>query len=183
MLFPTLDVFVDGGGNNRAGVDRYLQKMPPFHRIYVFEPNPLFHDEYDGKLTLLKKAIWVEDCTLPFYLSRDPNQVSSSVIKDKLCKVGSDFTSYHDDPIEVEAIDFSEWVRSNIKPNHRLVLKLDIEGAEYEVLWKMIRDGTIAAVKKLYVEFHNHVRAVSSSHHNALIAALKRHGVTPLYWD
>ena len=35
------------------------------------------------------------------------------------------------------------------------MLKLDIEGAEYQVLDKMIRDGSIAYVDRLYVEFHN----------------------------
>jgi hypothetical protein len=35
-----------------------------------------------------------------------------------------------------------------------IVLKVDIEGAEYEVLEKMFEDGSIEYIDELYIEWH-----------------------------
>lgn len=60
----------------------------------------------------------------------------------------------------VDAIDFSRWLRetfvkhSNGQPPY-VAVKMDIEGAEYDVLEKMVKDGTINYVNDLIVEFHS----------------------------
>lgn len=185
MLFPYIDVFVDGGGNSRAWVDRYLPKLPKFHKVYVFEPNPKFHPSYNqSKFTLIKKAIWTEDCRKPFYVSKDERQVASSLLSEKLCKVDSEIIPYwYDEPLEVECIDFSRWIEDNIKPYWNLTLKLDIEGAEYDVLSHMIECGTITRVKKLFVEFHLDTLPGKKDHHDKLIGALTACGVEINHWD
>jgi hypothetical protein len=63
-----------------------------------------------------------------------------------------------------------------------LTLKLDIEGAEYVVLRKMIKDKTIKMVKSLYVEFHGDRFSVSTEDHNSLLKELKRNGIVPKKW-
>lgn len=160
--------------------------MPPFHKVYVFEPNPRFHNDYHGHdVILIPKAIWTTDTLMPFYLSKDPNQVSSSLIRDKLCRDGNELVPsfYHEKPIEIQCINFSKWIESCIKPHHRLTLKLDIEGAEYEVLWDMIRQGTITKVWKLFVEFHWQARQMPETDHLSLVNALRSYGVEPHPWD
>lgn len=183
MLLPNIDVFIDGGGNDRILMEKYLAKLHPFHKVYVFEPNPLFYNSYNNSnLILIKKAIWISNGKLPFYLSTDPRQVGSSLLQEKLCKVNNKLVKdWTKDPIEVDCVDFSEWIRNNIKPYYNLTLKLDIEGAEYKVLWKMIKDGTISFIKKLFVEFHT--EHLGEEHHDLLIAALEKHGITPHFWD
>ncbi len=185
MLFPTLEVFVDGGGNSRAWVERYMPNLPKFDKIYVFEPNPRFHPDYDQSgFTLIKKAIWTEDCRKPFYISKDERQVASSLLREKLCKVNSEIIPYwHDEPIEVECVDFSRWLEENIHPCHDLTLKLDIEGAEYDVLSHMIERGTIKYVKKLFVEFHLDTIQGKKSHHDKLLSTLAACGVEINHWD
>lgn len=185
MFTPNLEVFVDGGGNSAVGVERYLAKFPPFHKVFVFEPNPAFNKSYtDKKITLIQKAIWTEDGTFPFYLSKDEKQASSSLLSDKLCRVGKEFIQgFQDDPIQVECVDFSQWLKSNIKPHYSLTLKLDIEGAEYKVLRKMIDDGTINLVKNLYVEFHRDHLKMSIEEHNLLLSDLRGQGIEPKEWD
>jgi uncharacterized protein YfeS len=56
---------------------------------------------------------------------------------------------------EIDCFDFSKYVKDNFKVDDYIVCKLDIEGAEYPVLEKMIKDETIPYIKKLYVEFHS----------------------------
>ena len=57
----------------------------------------------------------------------------------------------------VECIDFSEFLKNNIEPESNVICKMDIEGAEYEVLGKLINDDTITIINSLYVEWHNHL--------------------------
>ena len=86
-------------------------------------------------------------------------------------------------PIEAECLDFSKWLSTNMKPYYDITLKLDIEGAEYDVLWKMINDGTIRYIKKLYVEFHlEHLQNKKESHFE-LINVLEKIGLSPKDWQ
>ena len=50
--------------------------------------------------------------------------------------------------------NFSEFL-NQFDGNTYLVVKLDIEGAEYEVLENIITSGMINKVNELYVEFHD----------------------------
>lgn len=172
MLNPTLNVFIDGGGNHQNTVIQYLKDFPKFNRIYVFEPNPIFHSTYDNFI-LIKKAIWTSNCNLPFYLSQDEGLIGSSLIKNKLSRIDSQLipSYWRDKPIEVECINFSEWLKNNIKSYYKVILKLDIEGAEYDVLTKLLKDGTIKYINKLYVEFH----VVENKKSNKLIDELKKY--------
>lgn len=182
-----LNIFIDGGGNRCVSVQKYL-KLTNFNKVYVFEPNTLFHDNYHNSgYKLIRKAIWIENCIKKFYISKDQNQVASSLLKEKLCKVDSKRISYwHDEPLTVKCIDFSQWLKllcNSFKNNCIITLKLDIEGAEYEVLQKMINDDTICLVNKLYVEFHSETLPEKKEIENQLIINLKKCGVTPNEWD
>jgi len=180
----SLNIFIDGGGNWRRIVDRYL-KLATFDEVYVFEPNPMFHDSYDDSdYTLIKKAIWTNDGHLPLFISKDENQVASSLLEEKLCKVNSKVVPYwHEKPINIECVDFGKWIKENISPEDRLTLKLDIEGAEYDVLWQMIDDDSIALVDELYVEFHLATLPNKENEQLLLIQALRECGLPPQEWD
>ena len=77
-------------------------------------------------------------------------------IKDKLER-----PDHHDvkltfpETLEVEAIDFSMWIRENFVEDDYIFLKMDIEGSEYKVLPKMIEDGTINYINDLIIEWHD----------------------------
>jgi FkbM family methyltransferase len=181
MLVPT--VFVDCGGNDCAGVKKYLSKMRPFDKVYVFEPNPVFNDSYQGsEFTLIKKAVWTEDGILPFYVSKDDRQIGSSLLENKLCKVAGELKPFwHDACLMTECVDLGAWLKK-LPPCH-LTLKLDIEGAEYPVLWKMVRDESIKLVSKLYVEFHDDTMKITPHEHVELLDAIQACGIDVYYWD
>jgi hypothetical protein len=106
------------------------------------------------------------------------------LIKDKLCRVGDGFRDdFKEVPIDVGCVDFSEWICSVTRVHDNVTLKLDIEGSEYEVLWKMIKDGSISRVKKLYIEFHKDHMGVSDNDHNTLIKELKSRNLNPFFWN
>jgi CheY-like chemotaxis protein len=57
--------------------------------------------------------------------------------------------------VEVTKINFSEWLGQHLNEDNYTILKMDIEGAEYDTLEKIISDGRIKFIKKLYIEWHS----------------------------
>ena len=55
----------------------------------------------------------------------------------------------------VECIDFSQWVGVNFVKDDYIIMKMDIEGSEYKVLPKMIKDNTIQYIDELIIEWHS----------------------------
>ena len=182
-------IFIDGGGNWKRSVDRYL-RLCHYDRVYVFEPNPIFHASYSGSnYVFIKKAMWVDECVMSFFPSKDANQVAGSLFSFKKSKVmtkdGIELQSnYWGEVQQVECIDFSKWLKSTIAPTDIVTLKLDIEGAEYTVLTKLIQDGTISMINRLYVEFHSDTMLDNYPNWESnLRLLLTNRGLPPLDWD
>ena len=57
--------------------------------------------------------------------------------------------------INVKIINFSEYLQQKSKEFETIVVKMDIEGAEVDLLEKMIDNNTIKLINYLYVEFHS----------------------------
>ena len=87
------------------------------------------------------KAVWIKDGTITWY---DDEDEGSSVIIDK----------YRFNSRKAECFDLSLWIKNNFTKDDYIVLKLDIEGAEYEVLQKLYDDSTMEYINKLYCEIH-----------------------------
>ncbi|XP_071959410.1 uncharacterized protein [Antedon mediterranea] len=56
----------------------------------------------------------------------------------------------------VSTIDLSMWIQRNLQIEDYVILKLDVEGAEFEIFQKMLKDGTFKWIDKLYGEYHFH---------------------------
>lgn len=54
----------------------------------------------------------------------------------------------------IDCIDFSNYILKNFNKNDFIVCKFDIEGAEYDILEKMIKDNTINYINHFFIEFH-----------------------------
>jgi len=59
------------------------------------------------------------------------------------------------DKIKAPCIDFSKWIRSKFHDNDEVIIKVDIEGAEYFVLEKLIQDGIPPFIKNVNIEWHD----------------------------
>lgn len=86
---------------------------------------------------------------------------------------------------EVESIDFSKWIKRNCSESDFIVLKLDIEGSEYQVLEKMIADDTLKYIDALYVEWHDWVFANKEPYiikKNAIMDKIKQLNIKYTEW-
>jgi hypothetical protein len=62
----------------------------------------------------------------------------------------------HEDGIRVDvpALNFSDYLARNFLPEDTVIVRCDIEGAEYEVLKSMVVTGTARLVDYMDVEWH-----------------------------
>lgn len=174
-----MDIFVDAGGFTADT----LKMANPGEWVHVFEPNPeLAHYYYEeglpvtvarDRLTLHQSAAWIYDGMAKLYMG-NKGGIEYSLRPNKV--------NVHDDEwLEVPCIDFSWWV-ATIRPTcDKLRVKLNIEGAEYAILAKMVRDGTYQLVDEWTVAFHWHkLKGWDEAKHEAFLATLP---TQPLPWE
>lgn len=170
-------VFLDCGARHCDITRKHLKQGFTDWDFYLFEANPGLKKHYDQLIVeypqinsfYLNKAVWIEDGETDFYFSRRGNS-GSTIVKEKFSNKVD-----HDNPIKVETIDFSEWIENNLNKNDYTILKIDIEGAEYEVLGKMIDDGTIDYMNKIIVEWHGRSKMKCTQRHHDLYKKAKEY--------
>jgi FkbM family methyltransferase len=135
---PENATIIDCGANIGLSVI-YFKKEFPSCRVVAFEPdgknfellknNIQSHDLKD--VELLKKAVWIENTQLKF--SESGNMGS---------KIGGD-----NNTVKVDAVRLKDFLSANVD-----FLKIDIEGAEYEVLKDI--EANLYQVNKMFLEYH-----------------------------
>lgn len=138
-------------GCKTYGVDASL--VPLIERfapdiLYGFDPLL----EYDATTTidgtdvdLRKKAAWLHDGTTLLGVGA-PFHLDATVLADKNDRDEWSVTT------EVPCFDFSRWLARLPEP---VVLKMNVEGAEFPLLERLIADGTIERVESLIVSWHD----------------------------
>ena len=178
-------IFIDGGGHRATSV-RYFRKFfedADKFEIHSFEPleeNWSYFEQYkdDPMVILYKAGLWSETTEREFYIA---DHGSSSFFSDK-CNVGGGEVR------SVDCIGLEQWMLENLSGDpdkEYVILKLDVEGSEYEILKPLISSGTISYVDELYVEWHlKKVPSLSPVAHLDIVEKLVYdHGLTPYSWS
>lgn len=146
-------------------------------KVFAFDPTP-------------KSIRWVADSKLPpdfiftplglgirnetavFYLPKNDAYVSGSVIQNDFVDQGK--------RVEVELRTLRTFVT---KHGHEKidVLKMDIEGAEYEVLPDILNSGI--QIGQILVEFHHRMVEDGYAKTKAAVQLLRDHGFVPFAWS
>jgi len=135
--------------------------------IFAFEPNPYVTPDCIEHTVFSRKAAWTEDGKIALFVSkRRKTRSGATVMKNKLEK---DFCV----PVKVKCFDFSKWILDNFNKKDYVVIKFNIEGAEYLILKKMIADGSIHYVNRIYVQFHAHKMKMDKEEQRDLIRQLQ----------
>jgi len=172
-----MNAYIDLGAYRGLYVKRYRSSSmyTAGCSIYAFECNRTVRNiDYGPDVKLIRSAAWIYDGELDFYISKsNPSMVQgSSVYKAK--RTGN-LDKEH--PQKIPCIDFSKWIRDNFQKEDNIIIKMNIEGAEYDILEKMIADGTIDYIKTLFVQFHWQRIGESVDRHNRLVLELKKHPI------
>lgn len=137
------DVIIDAGLGEDVSFLEELQKYKRFKVVGV-DPTKKSHDYLlvnpVKDMELLKMAIGKSgQDSITIFKNNNPDHVSESCYKDHASTFGME--SY-----EVKCISFDELIKK-YSPS---LIKMDIEGAEYDVLHECV------GVKQICVEFHHH---------------------------
>ncbi|XP_078615347.1 uncharacterized protein LOC144884163 [Branchiostoma floridae x Branchiostoma japonicum] len=85
----------------------------------------------------------------------------------------------------VPTVDLSQWIQENTAVEDYVIFKLDVEGAEYDILKKMLEDGTFKWVDKYYGEFHpgQPVIGWNRTAMSKLVSDVKKTGKPVIDWE
>jgi FkbM family methyltransferase len=128
--------------------------------VIGYEPDPLAFEQLTAAMTgfenvtLHNVAIGTKNDTVKLMRGQhfDRNQKSESV-KSTILDGGRGIAS--DNFVEVELIDFTETLKREIATRGEIAfVKMDIEGAELDLLEKMHAEGLISSIRSLVVETH-----------------------------
>lgn len=174
-------IFIDCGGYDGCSIIKFLEEQPEFECV-TFEPNEALHGYYRLLPTeLVKKAAFNYDGEIGFSID-DEDGDGSSVIKSKRVYFNSGASNKTAPRKQVSCICLSDFIRRNYSFQDYIVLKLDIEGAEYQVLEQMVADDTLKYVDRLLAEFHWEKIQLPEEDHFRLLEQLN--GVLdPDEWD
>lgn len=142
-----MKIFLDCGYYVGKALEYYAPLMDKTWKVYAFEPNTELNVEETSKrfpfeVKWIKKAVWIKDGEVNFRIA---GRNDSSHIDEVRTSV--------DKMIKVPSIDFSKFVKE--LPKAEIVVSMDIEGAEFPVLEKMLEDGTASRIALLDIEFHD----------------------------
>jgi FkbM family methyltransferase len=151
--------FLDCGTNLGQGLTHFNKKFNlinnPEWVIYCFEPNKyidlktIFPNA--NNIIRFQKAVWNKNEILKFKIMCPNNTKHGAGSKlDCITKMWhpDNVTSLYDD---VEAIDFSEFLNTL---NGEIIVKMDIEGSEFNVMDHLIKTNTISKISEIFVETH-----------------------------
>ena len=185
-------VFIDCGANNGSSVRKFKKEIQDAnaYEIYSFEADPIFNKNFpiDG-VKYHNRAVWINDEEITFFRidvnkkgKRGPTEAGTLIEAKNDWNINK---AGHKSFVEVnvKAIDFDAWIRNNFSVNDHIVLKLDIEGAEYEVLDHMFENGSIKYINVLLYEFHNRKCGKTVEDDKALLEKLNKYNIKCGEWD
>jgi FkbM family methyltransferase len=188
-------ILVDCGFNSGLVLQGFLRRLPQGFQAYGFDVNArIFSDnaqrmknENPNILSLDFAAVSDHDGVVDFFEIGDPQgqpfpAQGTTTLREIAAQKFLPSSLQTPAACTVPCVDFSGWLQalwqrhSNGAPPH-IVVKMDIEGAEYAVLDKMLRDGTAALVSDLVVEFHERLFPESARRHYHAWEQSLRHGM------
>lgn len=144
-----MNIFIDAGYYFGESLGNFIKKgiVDETWTVYAFEPNPEINvnaREYPVPIIMSRKAVWVKDGKTKFWISHRENA----------SHVDGTSSSAENKKITVPCMDFSKFVGS-LPKDANIICSMDIEGAEYSVLHKMLEENTIDRISLLFIEFHD----------------------------
>ena len=166
-------LFIDCGGYDGCSAIKFLLKNPEYD-VITFEPNSEMWDYYkDIPTKLIEKAVMHYDGVVDFTI--DPiDGDGSSVIKEKKIDATNKVSNGECPIRSVACVDLSAFIKKQSKKYAEIILKLDIEGAEYKVIQKVVDDGTLDFIDKIYAEFHWKKMGLEKSMHDGIVSLIQK---------
>lgn len=197
-FYPGEKILVDCGFNNGFMLEQLLSVLPPDFKAYGFEVNkPRFYEAAQrlkarnpNILDLHFSAVSSRDGVLDFYEMGDIDRICPAHATTIIPEIAA-----RKKGVQAQSIpsrDFSAWLKETWKRHTNgvapyVVVKMDIEGAEYDVLKSMLENDAMKLVNYLIIEFHSRCfkgiqRTHVIEHERALRATLNEGPIRVCEW-
>jgi len=155
-----MNVFIDCGYFYGEGFELFKKTVDYRDDFVVYAFDPSTDHESKKDFYFYKKAAYTYDGEIDFHISSKWHGQANGVFKNP--------KAAREKIKKVPCIDFSKWIINNFSKDDFIVLKMDIEGAENDVLKKMIDDGSIDYIRIAYIEPHNKNSAYAQNKNHML---------------
>ncbi len=164
-------IFLDLGSNIGQGYSWFSKFFKGENIDFeLFEPNPYCYKKLKKYLNIIDKSVMTHNFgvstnsgKVKFYGLKEEGDIyslSGSIIKDHN---SIHYKTKEENAIEIETINLEELLIEKSKTYNKIIIKMDIEGAEVEILEKLISTENANLINILYVEFHSQYQ-VKSEH-------------------
>jgi FkbM family methyltransferase len=164
-------VYVDVGARSYgSSIGSWFRKQYPKQNhtfeVFAVEADPAFHADYARKkgVTLLPYAAWVRNETLTFEINDGPGSKkgdADDVRKPSGRGMGRIRTGAgamegvsSGEVRRIPAFDLAEWLKRTASEQDYVVMKMDVEGTEFDLIPRMLDTGAICLVDELFLECH-----------------------------
>lgn len=168
-------IYLDFGANEGDTIAAHLSSHET-NFCWGFEPNPrlaarLRERFKDAPVEIVEAAAWTSDTVLPLYLG---HPLSSTLMTGKVpLENYPQFVIDYSEWVNVAAIDTARWIRAHLSEKDVIIAKMDIEGAEYEVLPSLLESGVVDLLTELRCEFHPERFPQHARQHDELLRQLE----------
>lgn len=160
--FKARYVYVDVGARSYgSSIASWFKKQYPKQNktfeIYAIEADKHFHEQYKNKkgVTLLPYAAWVKNESLSFEINQDPGdknvEKGRGMGRIQSVKSSGGIVS---DVDKIQGFDFAEWLKSTVTEKDFVVMKMDVEGTEFDLIPRLIKTGAICLIDEIFLECH-----------------------------
>jgi FkbM family methyltransferase len=198
------NIFLDCGTNLGQGLNEFISRelINDTFEIHCFEPNPhaldyskkRFSDEKFKNYSIIfhEVALWIEEGKKTLTLEAFTGEYvcmhtgehlgydlkaggASNIMGDKWRKPPWIQDNWLSNDMEVECIDFSDFLTKNVSKEDYVICKMDIEGAEFEIIPKLLKENTINLIDEIYIEWHDcNNLLIGDYDHNILVEQLSK---------
>ncbi|KAL3001289.1 hypothetical protein AAZX31_09G258500 [Glycine max] len=165
ISFKNRYVYVDVGARSYgSSIGSWFRKQYPkqnkTYHVYAIEADKTFHQEYGLKkgITLVPYAAWVKNETLMFEIHRNPREHvevkgrGMGRIQPLQSSLGK---GEFDGKVEkIQGFDFANWLKKMVSKNDFVVMKMDVEGTEFDLIPRLIKTGAICLIDEIFLECH-----------------------------
>jgi FkbM family methyltransferase len=171
-------IFIDVGTHTGQTLLLAAKRYQTCDRYIGVEPVPDLYQETCRNIPDTLKSVMdvynfaldyqsVPEKNVIFYQDIGHTRLGSSLLKDK--------KNLRVREINVKSVDIRQFF-AQFK-DYNILLKLDVEGKEYDILEGMIKENLLQNVRELFVEWHwNKVKSISQLRHDNIVAKLNKMG-------
>ncbi|ESQ40043.1 hypothetical protein EUTSA_v10015877mg [Eutrema salsugineum] len=165
IRFKSRYVYVDVGARSYgSSIGSWFKKEYPKQNktfdVFAIEADKAFHEEYKvkKKVQLLPYAAWVRNETLSFEINHDPGKEAEAKAMGRgmgrIQPVKKSSSSLAGEVNLIQGFDFADWLKKSVRERDFVVMKMDVEGTEFDLIPRLIKTGAICLIDELFLECH-----------------------------